>query len=159
WRWRIGRQFRAHDDPTDAALGVLNDGFDPADTNGEVVAQQGDLSELRDVFLNSGWSWDVMGTIAIAPARPWSFLVAANVSGRQGYPIPYAVRVVVPDGSMDWVQATPYGDTFRAPDLYLVDLRLEKDFTYRDVKIAASLEAFNLLDNRVTLQQSRQLNG
>jgi hypothetical protein len=159
WRWRIGLDFRAHDDPTDVAIGMLGDGFDPTDTNGEIVAQQADGGERKDVFLNSGWSFGVMGSAKIASSKPWSFLVATNISGRQGYPIPYAVRSVGADGQLRWVQASRRGDEFRAPDLYLVDLRLEKDFRHRDVKIATSLEAFNLLDTRVPLQLSRQING
>ncbi|MEO8504393.1 MAG: TonB-dependent receptor [Acidobacteriota bacterium] len=157
-RWHIGKNFRAHDDPTDLALGALPDGIDSADTNGEVVAQQVDQSSRPDTFLNSGWSVGATGMTTVAPSRVWSFLVAANLSGRQGYPIPYAIRALGSDGILRWVQATSRGDDFRTPDLYTVDLRLEKDFERRDFKLAVSIEAFNLLDTRVVLQQSRQLN-
>ncbi len=159
WRWRIGSDFRRHDDPTDAAVGMLLDGYDPTDTDGEVVAQQADGGDRKDVFINSGWSFNVTGSVDVAHGRPWSFLVAANVAGRQGYPIPYAVRIFGSDGLQRWVQATGRGDDFRAPDLYTADLRLEKDFTRGETKLAASLEVFNLFDTRVVLQRSRQLNS
>lgn len=159
FRWHLGSRFRLYDDPTDAALGPAIDVADPADTDGEIVAQQADAGERKDVFLNSGWSFGVAGSVEVARGKPWSFLVATHLSGRQGYPIPYAVRVFGSDGQMRWVQADRRGDEFRSPDLYTVDLRLEKDFQRREMKIAASLEAFNLLDNRVALQRSRQVNS
>jgi hypothetical protein len=159
WRWKIGSDFRRHDDPTDAAVGMLLDGYDPTDTDGEVVAQQADGGERKDVFLNSGWSFNVTGSVEVAHGRPWSFLVASNVAGRQGYPIPYAVRTFGTDGVQRWLQATRRGDDFRVPDLVTADLRLEKDFTRGEARLAASLEVFNLFDTRVVLQRSRQLNG
>ncbi len=159
WRWHIGPRFRRYDDPTDAAAGTLGDGLDPTDTEGDVVAQQADMSDRRDTFLNSGWSFGATGMAEVARSRPWSFLIAANVTGRQGYPIPYAVRVFGADGMARWVQASRRGDEFRTSDLYVADLRLEKDFRRGGWTLAASLEAFNLFDTRVVLQRSRQLNA
>jgi hypothetical protein len=63
----------------------------------------------------------------IAPDRPWGFNVAANLTGRQGYPIRYTVRVnratISDNDSIDIpVDASP--DAFRYPDLHVVSLRL-----------------------------------
>ncbi len=41
------------------------------------------------MFINSTWSYSLNGLYQIAPDRPWGFNVAANLNGRQGYPLRY----------------------------------------------------------------------
>ena len=41
------------------------------------------------MFINSKWSYSLNGLYQVAPDHPWGFNLAANLTGRQGYPIRY----------------------------------------------------------------------
>ncbi|MGB5817064.1 MAG: hypothetical protein WBG93_18580, partial [Thermoanaerobaculia bacterium] len=54
--------------------------------------EDGQAFVVRDVitraggWLQSDWQWNVNGMYQVAPDRGWGFNVAANLTGRQGYP-------------------------------------------------------------------------
>src|SRR4029077_4866083 len=75
WKWQIPDG--ANEDPTDTAAGGVVNGT-------EVLQGSG------NVFINGRWSYNLNGLYQIAPDRSWGFNVAANLSGRQGYPLRYA---------------------------------------------------------------------
>lgn len=159
WRWRIGPEFGYYDDPTDAAPGSDWEGTDSADGDGEPVAQQALPGGDKDgLFLNSRWSFALVSLVRVAPERRWGFSAAASVSGREGYPEPYSFRVFSTDGVRRDVQATSRSDSFRYDDLYLVDLRLEKQFDLHGVHAILGVDVFNALNARTPLQRSRILN-
>ena len=65
-------------------------------------------SGKTDNWMQSTWQWNLNGMYQVAPDRHWGFNVAANLSGREGYPIPYYVpcrcrwrRPENPDGGID----------------------------------------------------------
>ena len=51
-----------------------------------------------EAFLQSTWQWNLNGMYQVAPDRPWGFNVAANLYGREGYPLPYYRNVAGLDG-------------------------------------------------------------
>jgi Carboxypeptidase regulatory-like domain len=160
WRWQIGPEFGYYDDPTDAAPGSRWDGTDTADGDGEPVAQQALPGGDKDgLFLNSRWSFSLTGLVQVAPQRPWGFSLAAAVSGREGFPEPYSVRVFAGDGVRRDVQATSRGDSMRYEDLYLVDLRVEKQLAIGDAHVTFGVDVFNALNARTPLQRARSLNS
>ena len=57
------------------------------------------------------------------------------------------------------MQATPRGDSVRYPDVYLVDLRFEKDVAFGDAHAVFGLDVFNALNARTPLQRTRSLNS
>jgi hypothetical protein len=62
------------------------------------------------------------------------------------------------DGVRRDVQATSRSDSFRYDDLYLVDLRLEKQFELGAVHAILGVDVFNALNSRTPLQRTRILN-
>jgi hypothetical protein len=161
WRWRIGREFARHDDPTDAAPSLDQEWIsDAADTPDDVVAEQAlRFGGKSGTFLNSGWSFNLTGYCQLAPERPWGFNVAGNIGGREGYPAPYSVRATPADGLPRSVQVTGESDTFRFPDLYTFDLRLEKEWTIGDFATVAGLDVFNVFNEGYVLQRDLRLDG
>ena len=68
------------------------------------------------VYINSKWAYSANGLYQIAPDHPWGFNAAVNLTGRQGYPVPYYVRVQLPgneNSALSYVQATDRPDSFR----------------------------------------------
>ncbi|MEM7352492.1 MAG: carboxypeptidase regulatory-like domain-containing protein [Acidobacteriota bacterium] len=156
WRWQLGERFVAFDDPTDLITAEGGDAsVSTADSDGDVVAL---TAPGESLLLNSRWSFNVFALYQLAPQRDWGFDVALNVRGREGFPLPYTLSVVE-GGDLREVQATPDTDTFRLDDVYLVDLRLEKELRLGPTRAALSLDVFNLLDAGYVLERERQLNS
>ncbi len=131
------------------------------DNDGAVVAEQSAGSgDKGDIFLNSTWSFNVNGMYQVAPDRPWGFNVAANISGREGYPLPYYLNNVNPgDGIQRDIQLGST-DGSRADDLFAFDLRVDKDIQFStDFGITLSIDAFNVFNEGTVLQRERNLSG
>ena len=151
WRWRVSDG--ELEDPTR----FLGGGFD-----GEAVLYGGDsgVGGKRDVYINTGWSYDLNGLYQVAPARRWGFNVTLNITGREGYPLPwyerlgYGQRSGIP-GFTD-VQVVG-NDDFRLDDLHLVDAGVEKELVFADFGVTLGLDCFNLLDERITMQRNLRL--
>ena len=111
------------------------------------------------IFINSNWSLDVSGLYQIAPDRPWGFNVAANVNGREGYPVPYVSRRNHGDGLGTRSILAAGNDDFRNDDVIIVNGRVEKEFTFGDWGLTLSLDAFNLLNESYVLQREVRLPG
>ena len=75
-----------NEDPTDTVAGGVVDGTEVLQGSGTASGPKG------NVFINSKWSYSLNGMYQIAPDRPWGFNVAANLTGRQGYPLRYVTR-------------------------------------------------------------------
>jgi len=162
WRWRLGPEFRLYDDPTDAAPGLDAEGlWDLADGADDPVAEETGTSSVFGAtsFPNSRWTFAVSSMVRIAPQRPWGFNVAASVTGREGFLLPYDVVLLAADGRKLAVQATPRADSFRYPDVYQVDLRLEHEVRRGDFRAAVGLDVFNLFNETPALLRQRELNS
>jgi hypothetical protein len=149
WKWQIPAN--ENQDPTDTIGGGVVDGTEVLQASGTVSGPKG------NVFINSRWSYSLNSLYQVAPDSPWGFNLAANLTGRQGYPLRYAVqinRATVSDGpnGIDVpVDASP--DTFRYPDIHVVNLRIEKEFTLRNVGLNLGLDMFNALNESYVLQR------
>ncbi|MEA2603047.1 MAG: hypothetical protein QOF89_4039 [Acidobacteriota bacterium] len=111
------------------------------------------------IYINSKWSYSVNGLYQIAPDRPWGFNVAANVNGRQGYPIPYFRRVNLPANQQfatENVQLTSRPDSSRLDDIHVVDARVEKEFTFSDFGLTLGVDCFNLFNKSYVLQRNHR---
>ncbi len=161
WRWGVGQDFRLHDDPTNLAPELSGSGIAGADSEGDVVGRSLNLDgRSSGSFLNSRWSFNLLGQFRIAPQRRWGFDVGASLSGRQGHPLAYALTVVSPDQSVRLVQVTANSDELRLDDIYTFDLRLDKEFAIgRLGRAVVSLDAFNLLDTNPALNRDTRLNS
>jgi hypothetical protein len=115
------------------------------------------------VYINSKWAYNLTGTYQI-PVIETSFGV--NLTGRQGYPIPYAYRITGAGGNdaqgdtIKYLLAENTTDTFRQPTLTEFDLRLAKDIRIWRGGVTLSVDAFNILNKQTILQRDvRRLNG
>ena len=57
--------------------------------DGSTYVVQSTGSGRNESWLQSTWGWNLNGMYQVAPDRPWGFNIAANLTGREGYPIPY----------------------------------------------------------------------
>jgi tetratricopeptide (TPR) repeat protein len=154
--WGIGPQFSAFDDPTSAAQSTASSGVSTADQDGDIVVRQLlGLERPRDVNLGGEWSFGLNGSVRI----PYGARLGANINYRSGGPLPYYITVIADDGIERNIRAVGRADSFRLPDFWLVDVRLEKTVEVRDSSITLSIECFNLLNESAALQRNLQLNG
>jgi hypothetical protein len=154
WKWRIPNS--ANEDPTDTINGGVVDGTEVLQGSGTASGPKG------NVFINSKWSYNLNGLYQVAPDHRWGFNLAANLTGRQGYPIRYVERVnrtTISDNAGSGidipVDASP--DSFRYPDIHVVDLRVEKELTFNSVGVTLGLDLFNALNESYVLQQQSVL--
>jgi hypothetical protein len=113
------------------------------------------------VYINSKWSYSLNGLYQIAPDRPWGFNAALNLTGRQGYPLPYYVRIgnAVRQGIPGFtrVEVTNEPDSFRLDDIRVLDGRLEKEFTFSDFGFTVSADCFNIFNEGFVQQRQHRL--
>jgi len=153
WRWRVpaGESI----DPTPTMVGDFDDGS-------VVVQDTAAFGGLKtSVFINGQWSFDAAGLYRVAVSRPWSFDVAADVYGRQGYPIPYyrtVSGVEAGDGINRQVRVSPSLGDYRNDNVVNVNMRVEKAIELGPRSIALSLDLFNVLNRSSALQRQHELN-
>jgi hypothetical protein len=113
------------------------------------------------IYINSKWSYSVNGLYQIAPDRPWGFNVAANLNGREGYPIPYWRRrgggLARENFGLTSVSVVSDPDEFRFDDIHMVDARVEKEFSFSDFGLTIGVDVFNVLNESYVLQRNHRL--
>lgn len=102
------------------------------------------------IYINSKWAYNVTGAYQI-PVIETS--LGFNLTGRQGYPIPYVHRVSVSTGFKP-VLVTDDIDEYRLPNLMNLDLRLAKDLRFGPVGFTVSADVFNVLNRNTELQRN-----
>jgi Carboxypeptidase regulatory-like domain len=122
--------------------------------NSQVIVGAGSGSGAKGgVYINSKWAYNFTGTYQL-PVIETSF--GFNLTGRQGYPIPYVYRVSANDsqgGSFTYLLAEPKVDTHRNANVMELDLRLAKDIPIRNHAITLSVDGFNILNRQTILQR------
>jgi hypothetical protein len=113
------------------------------------------------IYISSKWAYSVNGLYQIAPDRVWGFNVAANLTGRQGYPIPYFARrggdLARENFTATNVQVTDSQSEFRLDDIHMMDARIEKEFNFSDFGLTAGIDVFNLFNESYVLQRNHRL--
>lgn len=152
WKQKVGA--RAIVDPSQARGGygctVCN--------NSDVIIGAGTGSGAKGgIYINSKWAYNLTGTYQI-PVIETSF--GMNLTGRQGYPVPYVYRITGSGNNGQSTSGTKYllasdVTAFRNPNIMNLDLRLAKDIrVYRGGSVTLSVDAFNVLDRRTILQRN-----
>jgi Carboxypeptidase regulatory-like domain len=132
------------------------------DEDGDVVLQgSGTGSGSKGaVYINSEWSYSINGLYQVAPDRPWGFNVAANLTGREGYPVPYFERLAFNQRAgipgFTRVQVVDE-DQIRLDDVHVIDARIEKEFTFSDIGLTLGLDVFNVTNEGNVLQRNHRL--
>jgi hypothetical protein len=105
------------------------------------------------IYINSEWAFNLTGAYQV-PVIETS--VGFNITGRQGYPIPYTHRQNTTEGFkfllIDDVTAN------RHDDILNIDLRLAKDFRFGPVGATVSADIFNVMNEQTVLQRNIRLN-
>lgn len=113
------------------------------------------VSPKDNVWLNAAWQFNVNGLYQ----GPWGLVLGANLYGRQGYPRPYRVDVATGDLiTGDVGLLIDEVDTYRYPNVYQLDLRLQKALRIGPVTVTPAVEIFNVA-NANTLLNSDPLTG
>jgi hypothetical protein len=156
WTWHLGPNYVFYHDPTRTVVDdtVANGGPAFATRNEDYFEQSQGSGNKTNVYIGGRWSYNANALYQVAPSRPWGFDVVANVTGRQGYPTPPYAKVGGQLGSRQ-VLLTPTVATFRNPDIFVLDGRIGKDFTFRDYGLTIGIDGFNLLDRHTVLQLQR----
>lgn len=164
-RWMLRANATISDWEWDVPNGAVNEpnlylGGAQAD-GGPVLEGSGTGSGSKGgVYISSNWSYSITGLYQVAPDRSWGFNLAAAINGREGYAVPYYTRFggngIGLDGQIR-LQATSEADEFRLDDVNVVDLRVEKDFTFNDFGFTLSAEVFNAFNESTVLQREHRL--
>jgi hypothetical protein len=113
------------------------------------------VSPKINVWLNAAWQFNINGLFQ----GPWGLTFGANLYGRQGYPKPYRVDVATGDPvTGDVGLLIDAVDTYRYPNVYQLDLRLQKALRIGPVTITPAVELFNAA-NANALLNSDPLTG
>jgi hypothetical protein len=132
----------AYEDPTNIAQ-----------QNGGQFAPESGGSGIDNVFTNAKWLLKASGMYTL----PWYDInVAGNFNGRQGYPFPQAVRTpsrANRAGTADVLLDT-MGDV-RLTNFSILDLRIDKAFTFGTARVVPSMDVFNLMNSNTVLAQRR----
>ncbi len=118
--------------------------------NSEVLFGSGTGSGAKGgVYINSKWAYNVTGAYQI-PVIETS--LGFNLTGRQGYALPYVYRVVTSEGAKPLLLSNTT-DKYRNPNLSELDLRLAKDIRISRASVTFSIDAFNVLNSNTILQR------
>jgi hypothetical protein len=104
--------------------------------------------------INATWQFNVSGVGQL----PFGIQASANFYGRQGYPILYGVQVLTHDPIPNlfgdpFIQIGPV-DAHRLPDVFLLDLHLERAFAVGStVTLSPMLDCFNAANSHTVLQR------
>jgi len=152
WKQHVGPG--AIVDPTRGRGGF---GCTTCDNSQIIVGSGGGSGAKGGVYISSKWAYNITGTYQI-PVIETNFGV--NLTGRQGYPIPYVYRVTgSPDGqgnTTKFLLAESEPDAFRHPNVTELDLRLAKDIHVWRGGVTLSVDAFNILNKQTVLQKDVQ---
>ena len=101
------------------------------------------------IYINSRFAYNLTGAYQI-PVIETSF--GFNVTGREGYPIPYITRYTGAEGNKNVLLGDI--DEYRLPNVTTVDLRLAKDLRLGPTGLTLSVDLFNALNSNTILQRN-----
>ena len=106
------------------------------------------VSPKANVWLNAAWQFNLNGLYQ----GPWGVTLGANLYGRQGYPKPFRVNVITDDPvTGDLGLLIDQVDTYRYPNVYQLDLRLQKTLEIGPVTVTPAIELFNVANSNTLL--------
>jgi hypothetical protein len=138
WRKRVG--VGAIVDPNNKVGGTNASG---------AVVEPVFASSRASIFINSKWQFNLSGLAEL----PFHIVAGANFFGRQGFALPYYVKVATHDtaGSRPNIQIGAVDD-YRLPDVFEIDLHLERPFRIgQKLTVRASLDCFNAANSHTVL--------
>ena len=151
WKQSGGTGTCVNLDPSNLLSGTFGAGCPGSDI---MVGPSGTGSGATgNIFVNSKWNFNVAGLYQL----PLGFNVGANFFGRQGYPYVQWVRINTGDGFGTKSIVVPPLDQERNPNIYDLDIRLEKVIELRPLSVALSIDVFNVANSATVLQRQGRI--
>jgi hypothetical protein len=122
-----------------------------AGQDGEVAAPHSLAPDAAGVYMNSRFSYNVNGLYQIAGGAPRGIDASFNVSGHQGYPMPFYAA----EGGRN-LQAGDLDD-YRFPDVNVLDVGVRKTFPIDKMSVGVGVDCFNVLQAQTTTQVQMNL--
>ena len=98
--------------------------------------------------------------VQIAPLRPWGFNLSTNVLAREGSTTVYVVPHRGSDGAFRNIYVQDDFDDHRLDDVWVVDLRLEKQFAINEsTNLTFDIDAFNVANRSTELSRENELSS
>jgi hypothetical protein len=153
--WNDRKQYitsnRGIEDPTHLLQGVAasiipNNFFGCSSCDGS-IAMDKSYGTHTNTWINARWQYNLSGLVQF----PWAFTFGANLTGREGYPIPYYYRVGTRRILMEDLGTT------RNPSMMELDLRLAKAVKVGPVGLELAAEGFNITNSRTVLQRNNRI--
>jgi hypothetical protein len=142
----------AYEDPTCTASTVAGANPVIACPGDQIYAPESAGSGIGNVFQNTKWLVKLNGRVQL----PWQFNLAANYSGRQGFPFPQTV--LSPNrangAGQIHVHLDPLGDN-RYDNMHSADLRLDRSFRFGTFTLIPAVDVFNLTNTNTVVAQNR----
>jgi hypothetical protein len=156
WMGRIGTAWNNATENYDVAVDGLGNPT-PRDTeplvSGGAFVVRSTGSGAGDIFIHGNWQLNVNGGFEF----PHQILVAGNLFGRQGYPIPlYRTAPLGVDGNPR-VLVSPELDTYRLPNLWNLDLRVSHEFRFGKSRGNVGVDLFNVANSNTPLVRNRNV--
>jgi hypothetical protein len=156
-RWMLRGSFTWQDWTQDVSdEGVLDptplrDDYGCTSCNGSsVVVGAGTGSGAKGgIYINSRWAYNLTGAYQIPFVEA---TLGFNLTGREGYPIPYIARIGSAEGAKNVLVDDV--DTHRMPNITNLDLRVAKDLRLGPAGLTLSVDVFNVLNADTVLQRN-----
>jgi hypothetical protein len=127
-----------------------NDLIGAGDNDDAPVADQSASPSRQGVFLNSNWSYELIGM----SQAPLGLEVAARFYGRQGFPAPQFVIVDAGDATRT-IQVGAFDR--RLNRLFVADFRVGRSFAVANFDLDVSADVFNLFNTQTAVQRDTDL--
>jgi hypothetical protein len=137
--WTSGN---AYEDPTNIA-----------NLDGAAFAPESAGSGVGNVFNNAEWLFKASGLYTLPW---WDINVAGGLQYNQGYPFPQEIAITSRGNQVGdtAVYLAPLGDV-RYDNVYMMDFKVDKAFTFGTLKLVPSMDIFNLTNTNTVIAQRR----
>jgi hypothetical protein len=156
WMGRLSVAFNNAREHFDDPNGVYDTNGNPTPTiteplvDGGAFAPQSTGNGQGAIYMNARWQFNANGVYV----APYGIELAANVFGRQGYPMPLfrpgSAALMGSDSTLN-VLVSPTFDYVRYPNVWDSDVRVARDFKFGGVTVRGMFDVFNLFNANTAL--------
>jgi hypothetical protein len=150
WMSRVSFALNDQKEYYDGMSGIQNPSFfdtSPTGQDGMPVIRLGGGSG-KSIYITYGWTFNVTALYQL----PYDFEVAGNIFAREGYPLPYWHRINLgPLEGTTEVVALPNVEDERLKNLFNMDIRIAKNFTFGRRGATLAFEMFNIFNRNTVL--------
>ena len=156
WMGRLALAFNNAREHFDDPNGVYDTNGNPTPTiteplvNGGAYAPQSSGNGQGAIYMNARWQFNANGVYE----APYGIQLAANIFGRQGYPMPLfrpgSTAALGSDSTLN-VLVSPTIDYVRYANVWDTDFRVARDFKISALRIRGMFDVFNLFNANTVL--------